>query len=278
MVFRHLARRFDAPPAARPVAFACVTQTLKTTITDVAVQLGVERRETPTNCAAIEKGHWWMDAAQYYISSACLTRSPAKTAVTAAAKVALDHPSTCRSSSKAFYTVDAVVRREELRRGGARPLPAARSGGRVSTRGSSPIAAQFVGFRFVPCISSYRMSPAAPLCWAATSVGSSGWRSGRASPRRPPAAPRRRPRRSGGEVAEDHREPDPERSAPMPFRAIGPFRLELLESFGIRVACGPTRLTSLRRSKPSPRFLNERRRPTVAAPDPAPSVFEMPCG
>ena len=44
MVFRHLARRFDASAAARPVAFACVTQTLKTTITDVAVQLGVERR------------------------------------------------------------------------------------------------------------------------------------------------------------------------------------------------------------------------------------------
>ena len=39
MVFRHLARRFDASAAARPVAFACVTQTLKTMITDVAVQL-----------------------------------------------------------------------------------------------------------------------------------------------------------------------------------------------------------------------------------------------
>ena len=166
MVFRHLARRFDASAAARPVAFACVTQTLKTTVTDVAVQLGVERRETldvQRTVAFTAFGFAWMGAAQYYIYVRLFDALlPAKTAVTAAAKVALDQfvyvPFVF---FPAFYTVDAVVRREEPVLLAARDRYLREIWRTCVDTWPFSIAAQFVGFRFVP---SHLLIPYVTCC------------------------------------------------------------------------------------------------------------------
>ena len=170
-MFRHLARRFDSSAAARPVLFACVTQTLKTTITDVAVQLGIERRETldvQRTVAFTAFGFAWMGAAQYYIYVRLFDALlPAKTALTAAAKVGLDQfvyvPFVF---FPAFYLIDSKIRGEGSEGVGTLISAASDRYYReiwrtcVDTWPFS-ICAQFVGFRWVP---SHLLIPYVTCC------------------------------------------------------------------------------------------------------------------